>query len=195
MNTNNSEKSPSAHMYRLLKPLQPRAGEFGITSKGVKCQTISRRCTAKWRVFTHPARFAPAIARSQERVAAAREFRSTDRADGLHLVPSRFLRYPLHGAESEGDISGTGTPLSHPASPRASGVLDRAPRSDRILNRAKGVSLDKSALLELMLAGWRAEKRYSVSCCSDSTTVCIRRCAFLFESHRRRGPSCCCPPA
>lgn len=150
MNTNNLKKVAPRARTAFIKAITARAGEFGITAKGVIAPTVSGD-VLQVAGFTHPARFAPAITRLQERVA------NEGFAQLIELMAytwfNRFcaIRF-MELKNEEGYLEHGVRLLSHPTQPQGFEVLDRAPEVIESL-MSEGVSLDKSALLELMLAG------------------------------------------
>lgn len=150
MNTNNLKKVAPRARTAFIKAITARAGEFGITAKGVSAPTISGD-VLQVAGFTHPARFASAIARLQERVA------SEGFVQLIELMAytwfNRFCAIRFMELKSEEGYLEHGVRLlSHPTQPQGFEVLDRAPEVIESLI-SEGVALDKPALLELMLAG------------------------------------------
>lgn len=150
MNTNNLKKVAPRARTAFIKAITARAGEFGITSKGVSAPTISGD-VLQVAGFTHPARFAPAITRLQERVANEGFTQLIEQM--AYTWFNRFCAIRFMELKSEEGYLEHGVRLlSHPTQPQGFEVLDRAPEVIESL-MGEGVSLDKSALLELMLAG------------------------------------------
>lgn len=150
MNTNNLKKVAPRARTAFIKAITARAGEFGITSKGVSAPTISGD-VLQVAGFTHPARFAPAITRLQERVANEGFAQLIEQM--AYTWFNRFCAIRFMELKSEEGYLEHGVRLlSHPTQPQGFEVLDRAPEVIESL-MGEGVSLDKSALLELMLAG------------------------------------------
>ncbi|MEE1914301.1 BREX-1 system adenine-specific DNA-methyltransferase PglX [Aeromonas caviae] len=150
MNTNNLKKVAPRARTAFIKAITARAGEFGITAKGVSAPTISGD-VLQVAGFTHPARFAPAITRLQERVASEGFAQLIEQM--AYTWFNRFCAIRFMELKSEEGYLEHGVRLlSHPTQPQGFEVLDRAPEVIESL-MSEGVSLDKSALLELMLAG------------------------------------------
>ncbi|HHQ4713932.1 TPA: BREX-1 system adenine-specific DNA-methyltransferase PglX [Aeromonas veronii] len=150
MNTNNLKKVAPRARTAFIKAITARAGEFGITSKGVSAPTISGD-VLQVAGFTHPARFAPAITRLQERVANEGFTQLIEQM--AYTWFNRFCAIRFMELKSEEGYLEHGVRLlSHPTQPQGFEVLDRAPEVIESL-MGEGVSLDKPALLELMLAG------------------------------------------
>ncbi|MFB2848368.1 BREX-1 system adenine-specific DNA-methyltransferase PglX [Aeromonas veronii] len=150
MNTNNLKKVAPRARTAFIKAITARAGEFGITAKGVSAPTISGD-VLQVAGFTHPARFASAIARLQERVASEGFVQLIEQM--AYTWFNRFCAIRFMELKSEEGYLEHGVRLlSHPTQPQGFEVLDRAPEVIESL-MGEGVSLDKSALLELMLAG------------------------------------------
>ncbi|MEH8174187.1 BREX-1 system adenine-specific DNA-methyltransferase PglX [Aeromonas veronii] len=150
MNTNNLKKVAPRARRAFIKAIEARAGEFGITAKGVSAPTISGD-VLQVAGFTHPARFAPAITRLQERVVTEGFTQLIEQM--AYTWFNRFCAIRFMELKSEEGYLEHGVRLlSHPTQPQGFEVLDRAPEVIESL-MGEGVSLDKSALLELMLAG------------------------------------------
>lgn len=150
MNTNNLKKVAPRARTSFIKAITARAGEFGITAKGVSAPTISGD-VLQVAGFTHPARFAPAITRLQERVVTEGFTQLIEQM--AYTWFNRFCAIRFMELKSEEGYLEHGVRLlSHPTQPQGFEVLDRAPEVIESL-MGEGVSLDKSALLELMLAG------------------------------------------
>ncbi|WP_434471729.1 BREX-1 system adenine-specific DNA-methyltransferase PglX [Aeromonas veronii] len=150
MNTNNLKKVAPRARTAFIKAITARAGEFGITAKGVSAPTISGD-VLQVAGFTHPARFAPAITRLQERVANEGCAQLIEQM--AYTWFNRFCAIRFMELKSEEGYLEHGVRLlSHPTQPQGFEVLDRAPEVIESL-MGEGVSLDKPALLELMLAG------------------------------------------
>lgn len=150
MNTNNLKKVAPRARTAFIKAITARAGEFGITAKGVSAPTVSGD-VLQVAGFTHPARFAPAITRLQERVANEGFAQLIEQM--AYTWFNRFCAIRFMELKSdEGYLEHGVRILSHPTQPQGFEVLDRAPEVIESL-MGEGVSLDKSALLELMLAG------------------------------------------
>ncbi|XEH49572.1 BREX-1 system adenine-specific DNA-methyltransferase PglX [Edwardsiella tarda] len=150
MNTNNLKKVAPRARTAFIKAITARAGEFGITAKGVSAPTISGD-VLQVAGFTHPARFAPAITRLQERVANEGCAQLIEQM--AYTWFNRFCAIRFMELKSEEGYLEHGVRLlSHPTQPQGFEVLDRAPEVIESL-MSEGVSLDKPALLELMLAG------------------------------------------
>lgn len=150
MNTNNLKKVAPRARTAFIKAITARAGEFGITAKGVSAPTVSGD-VLQVAGFTHPARFAPAITRLQERVANEGFAQLIEQM--AYTWFNRFCAIRFMELKSEEGYLEHGVRLlSHPTQPQGFEVLDRAPEVIESL-MGEGVSLDKSALLELMLAG------------------------------------------
>lgn len=150
MNTNNLKKVAPRARTAFIKAITARAGEFGITAKGVSAPTVSGD-VLQVAGFTHPARFAPAITRLQERVASEGFAQLIEQM--AYTWFNRFCAIRFMELKSEEGYLEHGVRLlSHPTQPQGFEVLDRAPEVIESL-MSEGVSLDKSALLELMLAG------------------------------------------
>lgn len=150
MNTNNLKKVAPRARTAFIKAITARAGEFGITTKGVIAPTVSGD-VLQVAGFTHPARFAPAITRLQERVANEGFAQLIEQM--AYTWFNRFCAIRFMELKSEEGYLEHGVRLlSHPTQPQGFEVLDRAPEVIESL-MGEGVSLDKSALLELMLAG------------------------------------------
>lgn len=150
MNTNNLKKVAPRARTAFIKAITARAGEFGITAKDVSAPTISGD-VLQVAGFTHPARFAPAITRLQERVANEGFAQLIEQM--AYTWFNRFCAIRFMELKSEEGYLEHGVRLlSHPTQSQGFEVLDRAPEVIESL-MGEGVSLDKSALLELMLAG------------------------------------------
>lgn len=150
MNTNNLKKVAPRARTAFIKAITARAGEFGITAKGVRAPTISGD-VLQVAGFTHPARFAPAITRLQERVANEGFTQLIEQM--AYTWFNRFCAIRFMELKSEEGYLEHGVRLlSHPTQPQGFEVIDRAPEVIESL-MSEGVSLDKPALLELMLAG------------------------------------------
>lgn len=150
MNTNNLKKVAPRARTAFIKAITARAGEFGITAKGVSAPTVSGD-VLQVAGFTHPARFAPAITRLQERVANEGFDQLIEQM--AYTWFNRFCAIRFMELKSEEGYLKHGVRLlSHPTQPQGFEVLDRAPEVIESL-MGEGASLDKPALLELMLAG------------------------------------------
>lgn len=150
MNTNNLKKVAPRARTAFIKAITARAGELGITTKGVSAPTVSGD-VLQVAGFTHPARFAPAITRLQARVANEGFAQLIEQM--AYTWFNRFCAIRFMELKSEEGYLEHGVRLlSHPTQPQGFEVLDRAPEVIESL-MGEGVSLDKSALLELMLAG------------------------------------------
>ncbi|MFQ2692192.1 BREX-1 system adenine-specific DNA-methyltransferase PglX [Aeromonas caviae] len=150
MNTNNLKKVAPRARTAFINAMMARAGEFGITAKGVSAPTVSGD-VLQVAGFTHPARFASAIARLQERVASEGFVQLIEQM--AYTWFNRFCAIRFMELKSEEGYLEHGVRLlSHPTQPQGFEVLDRAPEVIESLI-SEGVTLDKSALLELMLAG------------------------------------------
>ncbi|EKP0295202.1 BREX-1 system adenine-specific DNA-methyltransferase PglX [Aeromonas allosaccharophila] len=150
MNTNNLKKVAPRARTAFIKAITARAGEFGITAKGVSAPTVSGD-VLQVAGFTHPARFAPAITRLQERVANEGFDQLIEQM--AYTWFNRFCAIRFMELKSEEGYLEHGVRLlSHPTQPQGFEVLDRAPEVIESL-MGEGASLDKPALLELMLAG------------------------------------------
>ncbi|MGL6150783.1 MAG: BREX-1 system adenine-specific DNA-methyltransferase PglX [Aeromonas sobria] len=150
MNTNNLKKVAPRARTAFIKAITARAGEFGITAKGVSAPTLSGD-VLQVAGFTHPARCAPAITRLQERV--ANEGFAPLIEQMAYTWFNRFCAIRFMELKSEEGYLEHGVRLlSHPTQPQGFEVLDRAPEVIESL-MSEGVSLDKPALFELMLAG------------------------------------------
>lgn len=150
MNTNNLKKVAPRARTAFIKAITARAGEFGITAKGVSAPTISGD-VLQVAGFTHPARFALAITRLQARVVNEGFAQLIEQM--AYTWFNRFCAIRFMELKSEEGYFEHGVRLlSHPTQPQGFEVLDRAPEVIESL-MGEGVSLDKSALLELMLAG------------------------------------------
>ncbi|EGX6956811.1 BREX-1 system adenine-specific DNA-methyltransferase PglX [Aeromonas hydrophila] len=150
MNTNNLKKVAPRARTAFIKAITARAGEFGITAKGVSAPTVSGD-VLQVAGFTHPARFASAIARLQERVASEGFVQLIEQM--AYTWFNRFCAIRFMELKSEEGYLEHGVRLlSHPTQPQGFEVLDRAPEViDSLIS--EGVTLDKPSLLELMLAG------------------------------------------
>ncbi|MBL0454786.1 BREX-1 system adenine-specific DNA-methyltransferase PglX [Aeromonas veronii] len=150
MNTNNLKKVAPRARTAFIKAIRARAGEFGITAKGVSAPTVSGD-VLQVAGFTHPARFAPAIKRLQERVASEGFAQLVEQM--AYTWFNRFCAIRFMELKSEEGYLEHGVRLlSHPTQSQGFEVLDRAPEVIESL-MSEGVFLDKPELLELMLAG------------------------------------------
>lgn len=150
MNTNNLKKVAPRARTAFIKAIMARAGEFGITAKGLSAPIVSGD-VLQVAGFTHPARFASAIARLQERVASEGFVQLIEQM--AYTWFNRFCAIRFMELKSEEGYLEHGIRLlSHPTQPQGFEVLDRAPEVIESLI-SEGVTLDKSSLLELMLAG------------------------------------------
>lgn len=150
MNTNNLKKVAPRARSAFIKAMVARAGEFGITAKGVSAPSVSGD-VLQVAGFTHPARFAPAINRLQERVTSLGFAQLIEQM--AYTWFNRFCAIRFMELKSEEGYLEHGVRLlSHPTQPLGFEVLDRAPEVIESLI-SEGINLNKPALLDLMLAG------------------------------------------
>ncbi|KJF92102.1 Type II restriction enzyme, partial [Raoultella planticola] len=133
-----------------ITAVKARAAEFGITAKGYVEPLISGE-VLQIAGFTHPSSCASALKRLQQRLAK-------DSYEALmeHVAYTWFNRFCairfMELKSEEGYLEHGVRLLSHPSQPQGFEVLDRAPEViDSLIT--EGVSLDKPALLDLLLAG------------------------------------------
>ncbi|MFM4899694.1 MULTISPECIES: BREX-1 system adenine-specific DNA-methyltransferase PglX [Aeromonas] len=150
MNTNNLKKVAPRARTAFINAMMARAGEFGITAKGVSAPTITGD-VLQVAGYTHPARVSAPLKRLSLRIAD--EGFSAVIEQMAYTWFNRFCAIRFMELKSEEGYLEHGVRLlSHPAQPQGFEVLDRAPEVIESLI-SEGVTLDKSALLELMLAG------------------------------------------
>lgn len=150
MNTNNLKKVAPRARSAFIKAMVARAGEFGITAKGVSAPSVSGD-VLQVAGFTHPARFAPAINRLQERVTSLGFAQLIEQM--AYTWFNRFCAIRFMELKSEEGYLDHGVRLlSHPTQPLGFEVLDRAPEVIESLI-SEGINLNKPVLLDLMLAG------------------------------------------
>lgn len=150
MNTNNLKKVAPRARSAFIKAMVARAGEFGITAKGVSAPSVSGD-VLQVAGFTHPARFAPAINRLQERVTSLGFAQLIEQM--AYTWFNRFCAIRFMELKSEEGYLEHGVRLlSHSTQPLGFEVLDRAPEVIESLI-SEGINLNKPALLDLMLAG------------------------------------------
>jgi hypothetical protein len=150
MNTANLKKIAPRARTAFITAIKARAAEFGITAKGHIEPVISGE-VLQVAGFTHPASCASALKRLQQRLA-------NDSYETLieHVAYTWFNRFCairfMELKSEEGYLEHGVRLLSHPSQPLGFEVLDRAPEViDNLIT--EGVALDKSALLDLLLAG------------------------------------------
>ncbi|MGB7416054.1 MAG: BREX-1 system adenine-specific DNA-methyltransferase PglX [Thermosynechococcaceae cyanobacterium] len=150
MNTTNLKRIAPRARTAFITAIKARAAEFGITSKGHTEPVISGE-VLQVAGFNHPANCASALKRLQKRLA-------NDGYEPLieHMAYTWFNRFCairfMELKSEEGYLEHGVRLLSHPSQPQGFEVLDRAPEViDSLMG--EGVALDKSALLDLLLAG------------------------------------------
>lgn len=150
MNTANLKKIAPRARTAFITAIKARAAEFGITAKGHIGPVISGE-VLQVAGFTHPASCSSALKRLQQRLA-------NDSYETLieHVAYTWFNRFCairfMELKSEEGYLEHGVRLLSHPSQPQGFEVLDRAPEViDSLIG--EGVSLDKPALLDLLLAG------------------------------------------
>ncbi|MCX0438197.1 BREX-1 system adenine-specific DNA-methyltransferase PglX [Aeromonas veronii] len=150
MNTNNLKKVAPRARTAFINAMMARAGEFGITAKGVSAPTISGD-VLQVAGYTHPARVSAPLKRLSQRIAD--EGFSAVIEQMAYTWFNRFCAIRFMELKSdEGYLEHGVRILSHPTQPQGFEVLDRAPEVIESLI-SEGVALDKPALLDLMLAG------------------------------------------
>ncbi|WP_376869509.1 BREX-1 system adenine-specific DNA-methyltransferase PglX [Aeromonas veronii] len=150
MNTNNLKKVAPRARTAFIAAIKARAAEFGITAKGHAEYQLSGE-VLQVAGFTHPAHIAPALKRLQQRL--EHEGFENLMEQMAYTWFNRFCAIRFMELKSEEGYLEHGVRLlSHPSQPQGFEVLDRAPEViDSLIG--EGVALDKSALLELLLAG------------------------------------------
>ncbi|MFG0801190.1 BREX-1 system adenine-specific DNA-methyltransferase PglX [Leclercia sp. GLN_9] len=150
MNTANLKKIAPRARTAFITAIKARAAEFGITAKGHIEPVISGE-VLQVAGFTHPASCASALKRLQQRLA-------NDSYETLieHVAYTWFNRFCairfMELKSEEGYLEHGVRLLSHPSQPQGFEVLDRAPEViDSLIS--EGVTLNKPALLDLLLAG------------------------------------------
>jgi type II restriction/modification system DNA methylase subunit YeeA len=157
MNTSNLRKIAPRARVAFITAIKARAAEFGITAKGHAEPVVSGE-VLQVAGFTHPASSASALKRLQQRL-------TNDGYETLieHMAYTWFNRFCairfMELKSEEGYLEHCVRLLSHPDQPQGFEVLDRAPEViDSLI--AEGVSLDKHALLDLLLAGNEQESLF-----------------------------------
>nr|EHL6944965.1 BREX-1 system adenine-specific DNA-methyltransferase PglX [Citrobacter freundii]EHL6952503.1 BREX-1 system adenine-specific DNA-methyltransferase PglX [Citrobacter freundii] len=150
MNTANLKKIAPRARTAFITAIKARAAEFGITAKGHIEPVISGE-VLQVAGFTHPASCASALKRLQQRL--AKDSYETLMEHVSYTWFNRFCAIRFMELKSEEGYLEHGVRLlSHPSQPQGFEVLDRAPEViDSLIT--EGVSLDKPALLDLLLAG------------------------------------------
>ncbi|MFM5360938.1 BREX-1 system adenine-specific DNA-methyltransferase PglX [Aeromonas veronii] len=150
MNTNNLKKVAPRARTAFIAAIKARAAEFGITAKGHAEYQLSGE-VLQVAGFTHLAHIAPALKRLQQRL--EHEGFENLMEQMAYTWFNRFCAIRFMELKSEEGYLEHGVRLlSHPSQPQGFEVLDRAPEViDSLIG--EGVALDKSALLELLLAG------------------------------------------
>ncbi|MGG8127118.1 BREX-1 system adenine-specific DNA-methyltransferase PglX [Klebsiella aerogenes] len=150
MNTANLKKIAPRARTAFITAIKARAAEFGITAKGHTEPVISGE-VLQIAGFTHPASSASALKRLQQRL--ANDGYETLIEQIAYTWFNRFCAIRFMELKNEESYLEHGVRLlSHPSQPQGFEVLDRAPEViDSLIG--EGVSLDKPALLDLLLAG------------------------------------------
>ncbi|HBK4794040.1 TPA: BREX-1 system adenine-specific DNA-methyltransferase PglX [Serratia marcescens] len=150
MNTANLKKIAPRARTAFITAIKARAAEFGITAKGHTEPVISGE-VLQVAGFTHPASSASALKRLQQRL--ANDGYETLIEQIAYTWFNRFCAIRFMELKNEESYLEHGVRLlSHPSQPQGFEVLDRAPEViDSLIG--EGVSLDKTALLDLLLAG------------------------------------------
>ncbi|MCU8028530.1 BREX-1 system adenine-specific DNA-methyltransferase PglX [Shewanella sp. SM73] len=150
MNTNNLKKVAPRARTAFIKAIVARAGEFGLTAKGITAPSISGD-VLQVGPYTHPARVSAPLKRLSQRIAD--EGFSAVIEQMAYTWFNRFCAIRFMELKSEEGYLEHGVRiLSHPSQMQGFEVLDRATEViDSLIS--EGVALDKPALLDLMLAG------------------------------------------
>lgn len=154
MNTNNLKKVAPRARTAFIKAIEARAGEFGLTAKGITAPSISGD-VLQVAGYTHPSRVSAPLKRLSQRVAD--EGFSAVIEQMAYTWFNRFCAIRFMELKSEEGYLEHGVRiLSHPSQPQGFEVLDRATEViDSLIS--EGVALDKPALLDLLLAGNQQE--------------------------------------
>lgn len=150
MNTANLKKIAPRARTAFITAIKARAAEFGITAKGHAEPVVSGE-VLQVAGFTHPASSASALKRLRQRL--ANDGYETLIEQIAYTWFNRFCAIRFMELKTEESYLEHGVRLlSHPSQPQGFEVLDRAPEViDSLIG--EGVSLDKPALLDLLLAG------------------------------------------
>ncbi|WP_107947304.1 BREX-1 system adenine-specific DNA-methyltransferase PglX [Shewanella baltica] len=154
MNTNNLKKVAPRARTAFIKAIEARAGEFGLTAKGITAPTVSGD-VLQVAGYTHSARYSAPLKRLSQRIAdegfsAVIEQMAYTWFNRLCAI--RFMELK----SEEGYLEHGVRILSHPSQMQGFEVLDRATEViDSLIS--EGVALDKPALLDLLLAGNQQE--------------------------------------
>ncbi|WP_413490374.1 BREX-1 system adenine-specific DNA-methyltransferase PglX [Shewanella baltica] len=154
MNTNNLKKVAPRARTAFIKAIEARAGEFGLTAKGITAPSISGD-VLQVAGYTHSARYSTPLKRLSQRIAD--EGFSAVIEQMAYTWFNRFCAIRFMELKSEEGYLEHGVRiLSHPSQPQGFEVLDRATEViDSLIS--EGVALDKPALLDLLLAGNQQE--------------------------------------
>ena len=154
MNTNNLKKVAPRARTAFIKAIEARAGEFGLTAKGITAPSISGD-VLQVAGYTHSARYSTPLKRLSQRIAD--EGFSAVIEQMAYTWFNRFCAIRFMELKSEEGYLEHGVRiLSHPTQPQGFEVLDRATEViDSLME--EGVALDKPALLDLLLAGNQQE--------------------------------------
>ncbi|RJT19508.1 BREX-1 system adenine-specific DNA-methyltransferase PglX [Buttiauxella izardii] len=150
MNTANLKRIAPRARTAFITAIKARAAEFGITAKGHAEPVVSGE-VLQVAGFTHPASSASALKRLRQRL--ANDGYETLIEQIAYTWFNRFCAIRFMELKTEESYLEHGVRLlSHPSQPQGFEVLDRAPEViDSLIG--EGVSLDKPALLDLLLAG------------------------------------------
>ncbi|MGL4449455.1 MAG: BREX-1 system adenine-specific DNA-methyltransferase PglX [Shewanella sp.] len=157
MNTNNLKKVAPLARTAFIKAITSRASEFGLTANGVSDFSVTGDIL-QVAGFTHPARHNAAIKRLHQRIAAQGFTAVMEQM--AYTWFNRFCAIRFMELKSEESYLEHGLRvLSHPNQPKGFEVLDNALQViDSLIS--DGINLDKTALIELLVAGDKQEHVY-----------------------------------
>ncbi|MGE6381243.1 BREX-1 system adenine-specific DNA-methyltransferase PglX [Shewanella baltica] len=154
MNTSNLKKVAPRARNAFISAITARAGEFGLSAKGISAPTVSGD-VLQVAGYTHSASYSAPLKRLSQRIEG--EGFSAVIEQMAYTWFNRFCAIRFMELKSEEGYLEHGVRiLSHPTQPQGFEVLDRATEViDSLME--EGVALDKPALLDLLLAGNQQE--------------------------------------
>lgn len=178
MNTANLKRIAPRARTAFITAIKARAAEFGITAEGHTEPVISGE-VLQVAGFTHPASCASALKRLQQRL--ANDGYETLIEQMAYTWFNRFCAIRFMELKGEESYLEHGVRLlSHPSQPQGFEVLDRAPEViDSLMG--EGVTLNKPALLDLLLAGNEQEALFRDLLLGQCHRL-HRAMPFLFEA-------------
>ncbi|MFV7709349.1 BREX-1 system adenine-specific DNA-methyltransferase PglX [Shewanella algae] len=157
MNTNNLKKVAPRARSAFIRAIRARAAEFGLSATSITPPNVSGD-VLQVAGYTHPAHYSAPLKHLTQRIADEGFEALIEQV--AYTWFNRFCAIRFMELKSDDAYLEHGVRiLSHPTQPQGFEVLDRATEViDSLM--AEGISLDKSELLELLLAGNQQEALY-----------------------------------